>query len=390
MSHDIFLQGWELQRRGYITDALECYTDAILTRDKCAIFHWNCMDKYGQDIPINVNNSFDLTKLKLSDDDFYCLYDCYRDIDEVEILYNLGLLYFYNKSKEWGIYYWSIGARRNYPPAHVSLGSYYIDLKQYHLAFTHFRIATSYNYYKAFSWMGICYSEGFGINKNEIEAFKYFSLASQQKSAYAQYRLGFLYQYGTMIERNDNMALYYYYLASEYEPEAQAQLGLCYNLGHGVEQNYEEAIRWYELAIKGGSSNAMNNYATMFLHGHGVPQNYNTAIELYSKAIDNGNKEAIANLNNILSLPSKIRKTLDNYIGITDYQEISYIFFSEFLSYLSRELNIVELYDSSLRSWITDSLMDYFLFLDPHFSSITIDHWFEDFYLNKSNSRAIL
>ncbi len=54
MSHDLFLSGWKFQRENNIPEALRCYELAKISGDKCAIFHWNCMDRYGQGIPRNI------------------------------------------------------------------------------------------------------------------------------------------------------------------------------------------------------------------------------------------------------------------------------------------------------------------------------------------------
>lgn len=45
LMHELFLQGWNHQITGNIELAVKCYQEAINNGDKCAIFHWNCMDR---------------------------------------------------------------------------------------------------------------------------------------------------------------------------------------------------------------------------------------------------------------------------------------------------------------------------------------------------------
>jgi uncharacterized protein len=374
MSHELFLCGWELEQKGNVVEALKFYDEAKLMGDKCSIFHWNCMD-----LKENVNNRMN-SKMKLNDEEFQCLYGCYKDIDKVEIQYNLGLLYYIHNYDEKAFYYWTLPSMAHYAPAHISLGHHhYSCTKQYDKAFEHFQIASANNEARGLCWLGICYYEGKGTDKNDVEALRYFMLASHKDEARAQYHLAYMYQVGIVVEQNYNRALEYYFLASRYDKRAEAQVGLFYDNGYGVKQNYEEAIRWYQLAIEHGSVNALCNLGLMFFDGHGVQKDYIKAVELIDKAIKLGNKEAIGNLNRILSIQDKIKQKLDTYIQITEYEGISYLLFANFLKYLNQH-NITDCDQPLLRSWITDTLMTYFKVLNPEFLQITIDEWFQEFY----------
>ena len=67
--------------------------------------------------------------------------------------------------------------------------------------------------------------------------------------AEAQYNLGLIYSRGKEVPKDDVESAKWYRLAAEQGfPEAQTNLGLMYGKGHGVEQNYAEAIKWYRLA----------------------------------------------------------------------------------------------------------------------------------------------
>ena len=69
---------------------------------------------------------------------------------------------------------------------------------------------------------------------------------AEQGVAEAQYNLGLIYSRGKEVLKDDKEAVRWYRLAAEQGfPEAQTNLGLMYGRGQGVEQDYAEAIKWY-------------------------------------------------------------------------------------------------------------------------------------------------
>jgi TPR repeat protein len=378
MSHDLFLQGWELQRKGDIVRGLKCYEEAKTLGDKCALFHWNCMDCYGQSIPINVNNQMDWNTFSLNEEDWQCLYACYKDINDVEIRFNLGILHYYFKNKDEGLSCWT--ALTNYAPAHVGLGVHFEKFKKHKEAFEQYQIASTMGSCSGCYYLASCYKQGRGIDNDHVEALRWYTLGAYQGHANSQFELGNMYKDGIVVKQNYKTAFDYYHLASKYNRKAQSQLGYLYDNGIGVVQNHQEAIRWYQLAADHGSAASLNNLGTMYRDGTGVQRDYTKAIELFLKAIDAGSEKARSNLNTIIKLQSQIVTARDQYLATTEYEGISYLFFSNFLSYLTEKCKIAELYDPLLRSWITDSLMTYFSFLDHNFVRTTIDDWFKEFY----------
>jgi TPR repeat protein len=74
---------------------------------------------------------------------------------------------------------------------------------------------------------------------------------------HAQYNLGVCYLDGSGVTKNDVEAVRLYRLAAD-QGYAQAQfyLGACYQQGIGVPKNEAEAVRWYRLAASQGHASA--------------------------------------------------------------------------------------------------------------------------------------
>lgn len=380
MSHDLFLQGWSFQRSNKIRKAVKCYEEAMEAGDKCAVFQWNCMDRYGQSIPINARNQMDWDVFILNDEEFECLYGCYKDIDEPEIQYNLGLLYDCHKNHDPAHHYYELAVQKQYPPALYYLGLYHTNLKQYETAVTYYKLGASKNYHRSLYSLGLSYTHGTGTEKDPVEAFRCFILAANQGNTSAQYYLGRMYETGTVVKQNYQTAFEYYTSTSSLEPCAQASLGYFYANGFHVTQDYTEAVRWYQRACDQGDDMGLNNLGVLYKKGLGVPKSYTKAIELFRLAIAEDNKNAPSNLINILSLESKISKSLHTYITTTEYEGISYLFFANFLKYLTETHNTSDWDDPLLRSWVTNALITYIEELISEFPKETLDEWFQEFY----------
>ena len=75
--------------------------------------------------------------------------------------------------------------------------------------------------------------------------FNEWKQLAEDGKAEAQYNLGLLYSLGKEIPKNDSEAIKWYLRAAEQGfAEAQTNLGLMYGKGQGVEQNFNEAVTW--------------------------------------------------------------------------------------------------------------------------------------------------
>ena len=89
--------------------------------------------------------------------------------------------------------------------------------------------------------LAICYSNGFGNQRNDFGiAVKWLKKAAKQGYVKAQNKLGVYYQRGYGVRQSDKNAVKWYKKAAEQgDAEAQNNLAYCYNNGLGVPQNVE-------------------------------------------------------------------------------------------------------------------------------------------------------
>ena len=126
----------------------------------------------------------------------------------------------------------------------------------------------------------------------------------------AQNVIGICYSEGTGVEKNLETAVYWFRKAAEQGyGVGEYNLGLRYQQGEGVEKDYEQALYWYRKAAGQGMVNAMNNLGVMYKYGQGVKKDYEQAAAWYKKAADKGNKKAQQNLDNLKKLMADEQKT---------------------------------------------------------------------------------
>ncbi|GHU27044.1 hypothetical protein AGMMS50256_05870 [Betaproteobacteria bacterium] len=145
--------------------------------------------------------------------------------------------------------------------------------------------------------LGLMYSNGNGVEKNDVEAAKYFRMAAEQGHAVAQNSLGWMFENGQGVAQNYAEAVNWYRKAAEQGfAAAQNNLGWIFQNGFGVTQNDAEAVNWYRKAAEQGFAGAQNNLGYMFHEGRGVMRNYSESIKWVRKAAEQGDADAQTNL----------------------------------------------------------------------------------------------
>ena len=93
-----------------------------------------------------------------------------------------------------------------------------------------------------------------------MEAVKWYRKAAEQNHAEAQYNLGVCYSNGQGVAKDEVEAVKWYRKAAEQNfAAAQYNLGVCYYKGEGVAKDYVEAYKWLLLAARQGDEDAKKN-----------------------------------------------------------------------------------------------------------------------------------
>ncbi len=141
--------------------------------------------------------------------------------------------------------------------------------------------------------LGMMYSTGLGIEKDDAAAFRWIYKAAEQGHAEAEFIVGLMFDEGRGTTKDEGEAVKWYRKAADHsEPRAQHQLGRAYALGHGVAEDLQEAIRWYTLAAEQGVVRAQLSLGVLYDSGSGVNKDPKEALRWYLKAADRGDAEA--------------------------------------------------------------------------------------------------
>lgn len=105
--------------------------------------------------------------------------------------------------------------------------------------------------------LGLCYTEGDGVIKDNFQAVSWWRKAAERGMNIAQYNLARAYEQGKGTSQDLTQAIYWYRRgikenSAEAYPEFFNALGTLYETGMGVPQNLNEARRLYKLAKKEG------------------------------------------------------------------------------------------------------------------------------------------
>ena len=136
---------------------------------------------------------------------------------------------------------------------------------------------------------------------NYRAAVKMFNGAAQKGHAEGQLNLGICYYNGYGVDKNLGEAIKWWHKAAEQgHPKAQFLLGDIYSSGEEITANHKEAAKWMEKAAKQGNVSAQHYLAIVFRYGHGVPLNHIEAYKWANLAAAHG-LEAAATLRDDLA-----------------------------------------------------------------------------------------
>lgn len=82
----------------------------------------------------------------------------------------------------------------------------YFENGDYDKALTIFHLSAERNHPEAQYWIGICYTNGFGVAQDSKQAFEWYKKAANQGNTEAQYCVGLCYYHGDGVEVNKSKA----------------------------------------------------------------------------------------------------------------------------------------------------------------------------------------
>ncbi len=232
--------------------------------------------------------------------------------------------------------------------------------KDYALAVTWYKKAAKQGNKSASFNVGLCYDQGYGVEKDYKQALKYYLIAQDDSMPQVYQNIAIIYQDLGKID----YAKRFYEMATKFElPKSFRRLGTihlaekkyskafkmfkeavrlkdskslvylsdCYALGQGVELNSSEALKWLKIGAKLKDRASLEKIAFAYQTGFGVEVNLVLAQRYYNEAVKLNSKLAMIELGKILLNQQKIVeaeklfKLADNinakfYLGVIEFQ----------------------------------------------------------------------
>ena len=174
----------------------------------------------------------------------------------------------------------------------ISLADKYYNGKDYTKAFALYSEASAKGSLYALAWLGVCYCNGDGVEKNSKKGFVLIKESAAKGNSEGLLHLGGCYNLGVGVDKNYTEAANCYRKAAEQgNVKGQCCLGYCYEFGEGVEKNYTEAANWYRKAAEQGNAEGQWHLGYCYEFGEGVEKNYTEAANWYRKAAEQGDAE---------------------------------------------------------------------------------------------------
>lgn len=130
------------------------------------------------------------------------------------------------------------------------------DLRRYDESFAIYSELASQKHAPSVNAIGVAYSKGEGVQKDEQKGFEYYCRAADMGYSAAQLNAGDCYMQGRGTPTDAEKAVTYYILAAtnpaDPDEDAMFRLYECYRDGVGVEKNVTEAAYWRTLAQSNG------------------------------------------------------------------------------------------------------------------------------------------
>jgi len=149
-------------------------------------------------------------------------------------------------------------------------------------------------------WLGLCYLNGTGVTKNDVEAANWFRKSADAGNSDGMWRLGACYLGGTGVTMNFEEGVKWFRKSADGgSSEGMRSLGVCYTHGLGVAKDETEAYKWYRKSADAGDAEGMLRLGEVYRDGVGVAKDIPKAIQWFRKAADLGNEDAAKSLHGL-------------------------------------------------------------------------------------------
>lgn len=99
------------------------------------------------------------------------------------------------------------------------------------------------------------------VAKDDSSRFKWIEILAERGIPVAQFILGLAYSTGNQVDRDENVASIWFLAAAKQGlPEAQFHLGIRYRQGRGVPQSITDSLKWFKTAADQGHEEARTEF----------------------------------------------------------------------------------------------------------------------------------
>ncbi|MBW7573152.1 MobP3 family relaxase [Caproiciproducens faecalis] len=166
--------------------------------------------------------------------------------------------------------------------------------------------------------------KGLGVEKTVRDAVDWFRKCAEKGNPFAAYQLGVLFSKGTEISKDDLQAQKFYSMAlagfipiDREHPDAdmERRIAQMFYFGNGTNQNYATAAQWFSMSAEKGDTYSQFQLAHMMQKGEGIPADELRAQLLYASALAGFQKSLQENPNP--DLLYKVGRMYESGLGTT-------------------------------------------------------------------------
>ena len=191
--------------------------------------------------------------------------------------------------------------------------------KNYPLAITNLKKASSMGHHTSSVMLGNIYTNGEVVSRDFKLAYKYYKVAADHNQPVGLESLGMAYYHGRGVPRNIDKAFTLVKKAAEKDPNAKLSLAIFY-VETEQYKNYEEAIKIYTEFANAGNTLAQQNLGYMHMVGQGTKVDYDEAMKYFNLVYQ---KDPVAGLSIAYMMELGLGMPQNVFESTKIYQELS-------------------------------------------------------------------